>query len=507
MRYSFQDFPQKKLTLILLIILFLPLILWGGFFLDDVRRAHLGQYAWSGDYRPIMDFIYYFLGQGVDFVDFSPFNYLMQFGLLYIFIPFASQRYLQKVEIEEKYLNYIILCWFFVFSNPFFLQNLYFRYDSLPMVISIALISMPFIIKQKKWWFDFTFLILVLFLYQPTVVGYVILTCLEMVILARKNKEYKIVIRYLFFNILSLILAFIVFKLIANYILEANVYAAKHFMFLGVDQIDKILENILFSVEKLVFTNSLSDQIIILVILTLSITYAARTLLSKYSYKLGFLFLLAFILVVALSVINPNIFLYYPRLYARVYVAIGFFSFLILMLLIFSWLNEENKLYEFICKFLVFYLLVLNINIVYSTFNAMRDMQKHEEFIANSIMQDISSFPVIRGLEFFGAIDKTARFEILAKKYSVIHHTMESKINSNHNYYIYYILGNYGFEFDFPRYQNENKRKQRLNMVLNQKPYLQKRHYNIYYFNSDVVILFKEKGEIPLNIINRNRLT
>ncbi|QOW43148.1 hypothetical protein G0027_09965 [Acinetobacter indicus] len=123
----FENYSYKKLTLILLVVLYLPFILWGGYFIDDIRRAYLGQYAWSTDYRPIIDWLYYLLGQGVDFVDIYPLGYLLQILLLYLFIPFAAQRYLEKLQLDPAQRNYVVLAWFFVFCNPFFLQNLYFR--------------------------------------------------------------------------------------------------------------------------------------------------------------------------------------------------------------------------------------------------------------------------------------------------------------------------------------------------------------------------------------------
>lgn len=506
MQTYFQNFSSQKLTLILLVILYLPLILWGGYFIDDVRRAFLGQYAWSTDYRPIIDFLYYLLGQGVDFLDLYPFNYLMQMGVLYLFIPFAAQRYLQKLELDQAQLNYLVLGWFFVFCNPFFLQNLYFRYDSLPMVLSIVWISLPFLIKTKKWWQDFALVLLVLLTYQPTVVGYVLLTCLELILLAKKNPHYKRILAFLSYKVISLIAAFVIFKGIATYLLEPNKYAEHHFEVLGLDQLDKLIENILFSTQNLVFSTSLTDQMLIALLIFLAIAYAAKVLIVDYRHKIGILLFVAFLAVIVISLLNPNIILYYPRLYPRVYVAVGFFTLLVVVLLMLSWLNENNQLYRRICQFLLFYLLLLNVNITYASFNAMKEMQQYEQMIMHKMLEDLSSLPEINGIEVFGTLETTENYEVLTKKYSIIAKTMETKINMNKHRYVYYVLANYGYSYSLPMYSTRNEMQERINTAMQHMPHLENRYYSLYYVDTKVIILLKQKGEIPQQLIARNRL-
>ena len=63
-------------------LIYFPIILWGGYFLDDNYRSIYGYYAWISDYRPIADFIYSILGLSTDFVDTFPLNYIIQLVIL-----------------------------------------------------------------------------------------------------------------------------------------------------------------------------------------------------------------------------------------------------------------------------------------------------------------------------------------------------------------------------------------------------------------------------------------
>lgn len=506
MPLSFQHLAPHKLIFALLFILYLPLVLWGGYFIDDVRRAVFGQYAWSTDYRPVIDLMYYLLGQGMDFIDLYPLNYVLQFAVLYVFLQYASQQYLEKLQLEPAQLNYLILALFFLFCQPFFIQNLYFRYDSLPMVLSVVWISLPFVLKRTTWWLDFSLVLLVLLTYQPTVVGYVILTCLELIILAKRHTAYPQILAFLSAKVVSLLAAFVVFKLIASYLLTPNPYAEHHFEILTFAQADKLLENILHSLQNLVFSSSLTDQVIVGLMMLLALIYMAKVLVTDYSHKIGVLFLLAIVFVVGLSLLNPNIVLYYPRLYSRVYVGVGFFSFFVVVLLILSWVVEKNIKYQRICQFLIFYVLLLNINISYASFNAMKEMQRHEAFVMQSIMHDLSGIKEVEHIEIYGAVEKTNVYRALTSKYSIIDSAMETKINMNKHLYAYFLLQNAGYDYGRFIYKDVTEKKARLDMVLQHEPYLDKRLYNFYYIDSNVFIVLKQQGELPDNIIHRTRL-
>ena len=167
---------NEYLAFFISFLIYFPIILWGGYFLDDNYRSVYAYYDWTGDYRPVADIIYNLLGLNSNFIDTFPLNYIIQFFLIAYFIIYFTKKIQTDFLIEEKFKNYISISISFLFLSPMFTQNLYFRYDSLIMVLSVIIACLPFFFNNKK--IDLVCCVLILFTYQSSIIGYMCIVVL-----------------------------------------------------------------------------------------------------------------------------------------------------------------------------------------------------------------------------------------------------------------------------------------------------------------------------------------
>ncbi|KGL57333.1 hypothetical protein KR94_05900, partial [Pantoea ananatis] len=111
-----------------------PLIQAGVFYRDDLDRAITGQYGWRGLGRPMADILMKILSASGHYnLDLFPYTMIASC----LFIGAASlmlSKHLVKMDVPNEKLVAALLIF-----NPFFLQNIAYRYDSLGMSIAFFL--------------------------------------------------------------------------------------------------------------------------------------------------------------------------------------------------------------------------------------------------------------------------------------------------------------------------------------------------------------------------------
>ncbi|MGP5059205.1 glucosyltransferase domain-containing protein [Psychrobacter celer] len=507
---------SKHLIVFISVLLYLPLIMWDGYFWDDNYRSVVGYYAWSGDYRPLADYVYYVLGLGQDFVDTYPLNYIVQFLGLSYFIQYLSSQLIERWEIELPYHNYVIMAIFAIFFSPFFIQNLYFRYDSLTMMLSVLLVMATLVIENKKY--HFAMLLAGLLLYQPTVIAYGVITCFRALLLIKNQSSRKTIYQEIFINWAILMLAMAVFFAISKLLLTGNTYAKSHFEL--VTSLQDIQENLAKSLDNLYFSNLLTDYGIWLGLGVLALI-AVFQLLSSNRYLRAFDKLLigaGIILVLVISVINVNILLYVPRLHSRIYVPVGFVLFFILFFTVIAFHNiaqfQLKKYYRFF-QFCFFYAVLLLVNIYYSAYNYNREMDKRADELLSYLVYDLMQYKDINIIITNGSSRESERASVLSKRFPVLKYVYSHKFDTNLHRMIYILLINNGISFKKEGLRSLETVKQ-YNHNLNTKADISNQTYDVVVENVDVMeenkpktmqnvfIYFKnEEGErIPLPLVN-----
>ncbi|SUX65429.1 Uncharacterised protein [Citrobacter braakii] len=188
----FSRYDKKALFIYsgLALLFIYPLIQAGIYYRDDLDRSITGYYGWRGLGRPFADILTrFFSASGHYNLDLFPYTMLASC----IFLG-ASALALSKHLIKSDIPNANMVAALLIF-NPFILQNIAYRYDSLGMSIAFFLAVVAYTYKNKNLTIEVaTKLIagvLSLTLYQPCVNIFIGLLAIDVIIIATK-KDVKV---------------------------------------------------------------------------------------------------------------------------------------------------------------------------------------------------------------------------------------------------------------------------------------------------------------------------
>ena len=160
----------KLLCLSLLYIL--PVILADWYYQDDLARAVYGATGWKGDGRPLGEALVVWLAGGgrLPILDIAPLPLLLAVGVMSYTLVLYAQNNWQAVRAEWPE----ILVLLFILTNPFAMENLSYRFDSLMM---FGALSIPFLLyavsdrlpRPVGVVFSFACTVVVMSMYQPAV--------------------------------------------------------------------------------------------------------------------------------------------------------------------------------------------------------------------------------------------------------------------------------------------------------------------------------------------------
>lgn len=155
----------------------MPIFLADRWHYDDMIRSDNGMYAWSRNGRPLADLIMYAISFGGDLINFSPLPLALSV-LAYSFSALIFYR--NNLYFIGPKRSAIIF--FVAFANPFFLENISYDFDCLPMTLSIAFLLLAFCkIKHHLTFFLFSVLCVFLSLcsYQASIGIFISLSIVE----------------------------------------------------------------------------------------------------------------------------------------------------------------------------------------------------------------------------------------------------------------------------------------------------------------------------------------
>jgi len=110
-----------------------PLLIADRYHVDDWGRAVLGYFNWVNDARPWADWLMRFIDQGAPFADCSPLPQFFAFFLLGLTATFIGKRLGSGPPLTTGIASLLLG------ANPFFLANVSFKFDALPMTVALLL--------------------------------------------------------------------------------------------------------------------------------------------------------------------------------------------------------------------------------------------------------------------------------------------------------------------------------------------------------------------------------
>lgn len=201
-----------------------PVISADRFYIDDMGRSLDGYLGWGQDGRPLTDMIMTYLSFGFPIVDLSPLNQIFAV----IAMSGTVVLYISKYTENVKPLTLGLASSLFIIQ-PFLLENLSYKFDSLPMALSAILLAIPFFLSRRM---VITFIISIicitssLALYQASI-GIFIILSIANVVFSTRNKTIDD-IKDTASRALQLIIGYSIYSLIVVKYFVTGTYASVH---------------------------------------------------------------------------------------------------------------------------------------------------------------------------------------------------------------------------------------------------------------------------------------
>ncbi|HHT3208480.1 TPA: glucosyltransferase domain-containing protein, partial [Enterobacter hormaechei] len=136
-------FSRYKIAYIAGLVYILPIIIAGRMFNDDIGRATEGYTKWGVNGRPLSDWIMEGLSFGFPISNLSPFTIIIALLITVLCGALLAEHF----GVEDKAKRNILALSFII--SPFYLENLSYQFDSLPMALSLLFASLAFTIQGK----------------------------------------------------------------------------------------------------------------------------------------------------------------------------------------------------------------------------------------------------------------------------------------------------------------------------------------------------------------------
>lgn len=185
-------------------IFYFPILFGSPYHADDVSRAISGMYGWGGLGRYLADYVAvaYSLGNS-KIIDPMPFGFILNT----FFIGLSS--YLVYTKLSRDYSDDSMVVPLLFLINPFFVENLLYRFDSTGMVLALFFAVLSFSIRSGGYSLFFKILLLVVSLniYQTFSNVYIGLIALELIYLCQKKAGGRVFLKFAAHNALIFIAA------------------------------------------------------------------------------------------------------------------------------------------------------------------------------------------------------------------------------------------------------------------------------------------------------------
>ncbi|MBK5721351.1 glucosyltransferase domain-containing protein [Dysgonomonas sp. Marseille-P4677] len=360
-------------SVLLSLLYVLPIILANIYYIDDMGRIMHG-YSWTtADGRIITSFIMRLLSLS-PYIVINLYPYYTIVSAIILGITGYLLCYLLGLEKTKS----IKLTSLFLIINPFYLSNLVFKYDCLPMSLSICILVIPFFFVNRS---SSLFILITLvcsyicfYLYQPSVTGLFVIGSFYMFQYCKQGK-LKQVILFSSKLISATIGSFILWK-ISIYLLGIDLWGRGQLSFIN-PEFFLIIKNQWLKLMDLIKSLSISYLIATSLFLILFI-FAFIRFLKKLDIKKAIVaIVILFFLIVSTFAIN---FVTENSPLPRTQTAYGFIFFIFASFFV-ELPKKFTKLYSLSFIFVIFYSFLLS-----SLFGqTLKNQEEYNQFIISQV--------------------------------------------------------------------------------------------------------------------------
>ncbi|WP_410706615.1 glucosyltransferase domain-containing protein [Citrobacter braakii] len=472
----FSRYDKKALFIYsgLALLFIYPLIQAGIYYRDDLDRSITGYYGWRGLGRPFADILTrFFSASGHYNLDLFPYTMLASC----IFLG-ASALALSKHLIKSDIPNANMVAALLIF-NPFILQNIAYRYDSLGMSIAFFLAVVAYTYKNKNLTIEVaTKLIagvLSLTLYQPCANIFIGLLAIDVIIIAtKKDVKVKESIIFLFKKTILFVSFFLIYMLFFS---PKNNSRAEliHLDQEGLEHLAKTLialkEMVLSYLYHPVYIYFAIPILISCVFMLIAYRNNIKQIASFILY--GAVSFLIFII----SLMGPTLLLQDAPVLPRTLVS---FSVILVIIAI--------PIMRFAPRFKYAALIPVIASLAFSAqlSNAMKSQQEYEDFVFSMIAQDIATHKDIVSIGTVGQLNKNERARLLIDNKPLIGHFVFPATE----FLASYQLVNKGFTQTLHGYGDEQENKNKLSDIIKKgiKPVSSNEYYTLFISDNNAIV-------------------
>lgn len=451
-----------------------PLIQAGIHYRDDLDRSITGYYGWRGLGRPFADILTrFFSASGHYNLDLFPYTMIASC----IFLG-ASSLALSKHLIKSYVPNANMLAALLIF-NPFILQNIAYRYDSLGMSIAFFLAVMAYTYKNRNLTIEIAVKLIAgvtsLTLYQPCANIFIGLLAVDVIIIAIKgHTKTKESVLFLFKKAILFVLFYFIYMLF---------FSPKHNTRSDLIHLDERgiehLTGTLVSLKALVssyfhhpvYIYFATPILISFVFMLITYRTHPRNIVSFVLY--GVLSFLIFII----SLMGPTVLLQDAPVLPRTLVSFS----VILVITAIPVMYFSPRL-----KYIALLPVIASLAFSAQLGNAMKAQQEYEDFVFNMIAQDISNHKNIISIRTTGQLNANKRAKLLIENKPLIGYFVSPATE----FLASFQLINKGFPQTLHGYGDEQKNKEMLASMINKgiKPISSNDYYSLFISENNAVV-------------------
>lgn len=483
MNFLIRESEKKAFALLFAtaLLFIYPLMHYGIYFRDDLHRSVTGYYGWSGLGRPLADIVIKVASASGDrLLDIFPYNLILSCAMLSLACIHIA-RLLQHLNIKKP-----TFCASLFIFNPFFLQNLAYRFDSTGMSLALLLCALSYTYQNNNIYISLVIKILLgvatLSLYQPCANLFIGLLSIELSALFITNNTNN---KKLFLTLIKKAGVFLSFYSI-YFLIVARIWGSENnrseIVKLNTDGLNHIyntfqrLNTLLESFFNGPVIFYFIPPVILLFIFIILTVYKNR----NNSLATKMLLLLLSLSSAYISLLGPTFILVDAPVFPRTLVSFSILFVLFSMYIIS--LCDKLK-----CIALIPVVTVIAFSSQFA--NALNTQREHENFVLNMVAYDLMNINGIQKIKTVGKIRFSKRAELLTNDKPLI----SQSISRATEFLATYQIVNKGLKGVSDGYGIEKSNKEELDSFKSNgvKPYVDNNEYSIYENNGVAIVVFK----------------
>ncbi|HCL5276083.1 TPA: glucosyltransferase domain-containing protein, partial [Salmonella enterica] len=481
---------QIKTYFIIILLLVAPIILANIYYIDDIGRSTLGYRSWWEDGRPLSDIFMSVLMFSGTMVDISPVPLLVACAMLsWVFYRFSNEFFNNKKELFLLPLSFLI--------NPFIVEVLSYRFDSLTILLSAVLSFVFLFTLSKNYYIDILvkaiLVVGVMCLYQASVNIILIFISLLFFYDIYKLKSPLEIIKLSFSRILSVLLGLVIYMKVILPLTLKSEHSDNHPR-ISVDLFNTVVGNLTSyysHIEGVILPNGMGKFILpgFIIISFLSALVVSFRYFKNYKKKLGllvFVISLLIVLVTPIATIGSLLPLDNPIIgFSRLYMGIGAYFLFVIFLATLA--CKESKFPSLVVLPLYTYMIVFTC--AYA--NSSKHQFSVDKQIISSIKEDTKEFDYNTNYIIFNGEPPRSSILVNSSKNFPLLNSLVVSYFGNWTW-AYYYMGFNGLKQMDPGY-NSKIVNSSLKNFCNYKLLTSNQDYKLYHEGMNIVVDFSRK--------------